>query len=173
MEKRLNPISRLLHWLMALMIISTIFLGVFLANSYERDYPILLKFHKQIGVILFILVFIRLLVRPFARKPVKETQMPRIHKMAARGLHILFYIVILIMPIIGISMLIYGGYPVKLFGIDNIKPDLKLFTILHNLHGLIGWGFFVLILAHIFMGLYHGLIKQDGTLRKMWFGKLN
>ena len=173
MEKRLNPISRLLHWLMALMIISTIFLGVFLANSYDKDYPILLALHKQIGVILFILVFIRLLVRPFARKPVKETQIPRIQKMAASGLHILFYIIIFIMPITGVSMLLCGGYPVKFIAIENIKPDLKLFTILRNLHGLIGWGFFVLILAHIFMGLYHGLIKQDGTLKKMWFGKLN
>ncbi len=59
------PLARLLHWLMALMIISMLFIGAGMAASVSERHEWLIHLHKPLGVAILLLVIVRLAVRFF------------------------------------------------------------------------------------------------------------
>ena len=63
------PLARLLHWLMALMIIAMLFIGAGLAASVSERHEWLIHLHKPLGIAILGLVIVRLMVRFSTRQP--------------------------------------------------------------------------------------------------------
>lgn len=57
------PLARVLHWLMALMIIAMLFIGAGLAASVSERHEWLIHLHKPLGIAILALVIVRLAVR--------------------------------------------------------------------------------------------------------------
>src|SRR5205823_3325132 len=62
-DSRFTPLQRLLHWLMAIGILSMLFIGVGMVSTVTQTHLTLVSIHKPLGVALLALVAIRVVVR--------------------------------------------------------------------------------------------------------------
>lgn len=166
--------ARLLHWLMAIMILSMLFIGVGMVSSVSQWHQWLLRIHKPLGLAILILAVVRLSVRLRHRPPALPADLPAPQKQAAYASHWLLYALMLIIPLVGWAMLSAGGYPVMLTESARLPPifpvDPIAFAVLRHLHTWLAMLLFATFLAHMAAALYHGLIRRDGVLSSMTIG---
>ena len=108
------PLARLLHWLMALMILSMLFIGAGMAASVSERHQWLIQLHKPLGVAILLLVIVRLAVRFSTRQPPLPADLPAWQAFAAKASHALLYALMLILPLLGWAMISAAGDPVML-----------------------------------------------------------
>lgn len=165
---------RCLHWTMALLVLAMLFIGVAMVSTTGPAYSALLQLHRPIGIAILILVVLRLIVRLATGAPPLPADLPAAQKLAAKGSHVLLYLAMIGMPLIGWAMLSAGGYPVvvlKSVVLPAILPhDIVLYHLLRTAHTIVAILFFALILGHLAAALVHGLIRRDGVLQSMTFG---
>lgn len=165
--------ARLLHWLLALMIVAMLFIGVGMVSSVSERHDWLLRIHKPLGLAILILAVVRLFVRLRHRPPPLPADLPALQKLAAYASHWLLYALMLTIPLVGWAMLSAGGYPVMLSESWRLPPifpaDPIAFAVLRHLHTWLAMLLFVTFLAHMAAALYHGLIRRDGVLSSMTF----
>jgi len=162
---------RLLHWTMAVLILAMLFIGISMVSTDGPAYPVLLALHRPIGIALLILVCLRLAIRLATHIPPLPADLPRWQAQAAKSSHVLLYIAMAGVPLIGWAMLSAGGYPVKIFGDFVLPPILPqnvyLFGWLRLAHTVAAFAFFALILGHLSAALIHALIRRDGVFEAM------
>ncbi|HUA79955.1 MAG TPA: cytochrome b/b6 domain-containing protein [Dyella sp.] len=163
--------ARVLHWLMAVMIVSMLFIGVGMVASVSERHDWLLRIHKPLGVAILILAVLRLIVRLRNPPPPLPADLPAIQKLAAYASHYLLYALMLVIPLVGWAMLSAGGYPVMLSHSLRLPPifptNATAFAILRHAHAWLAMLLFLTFLAHVGAALYHGLIRRDGVLSSM------
>lgn len=163
--------ARLLHWLMATLILAMLLIGAGMISTTTARYPELLAWHRPIGLAILILALIRLVVRLTHRPPPLPADLPAIQVAAAKGSHYLLYALMIAMPLIGWAMQSAGGYPITIwkgFELFPILPhDIVVYGWLRFAHGLLAYPFFLLILAHVGAALFHALVRRDGVFESM------
>lgn len=168
-----HPLLRLLHWLMAVMVLAMMFIGVGMVSTAGPLYPALLALHRPVGIAILALVLLRLPLRLATGAPPLPEDLAPAQKLVAKASHVLLYASMVGMPLIGWAMLSAGGYPVVVGGLvlPPILPhDLQIYAFLRWAHTVIALLFFALVLAHLSAALFHGLIRRDGVLRSMTSG---
>lgn len=169
------PLARLLHWLMALMIMTMLFVGAGMVASVSERHAWLLNLHKPLGIAILLLVVIRLIVRFSTRQPPLPADLPAVQVLAARMSHVLLYALMLLMPIVGWAMISAAGDPVMLgrsLQLPGIMPaNPELFAFLRKAHTYLAYLLFFTVLLHIAAALLHGWIRRDGVLESMLRGK--
>lgn len=169
-----HPVLRLVHWLMAAMVLAMLFIGVAMVSTTGPLYPALLQLHRPVGIAILALVLIRLPLRLVTGSPPLPSDLPPVLQIGAKGSHVLLYASMLAMPLIGWGMLSAGGYPVQMTKGVILPPilphDLGLYAWLRGAHTVVALLFFALILGHLAAALAHGLIRRDGVLRSMTIG---
>ncbi|TPG08397.1 cytochrome b [Rhodanobacter glycinis] len=167
--------ARVLHWLMALLIVAMLFIGVGMVASVSERHEWLLAIHKPLGIAILLLAIVRLAVRLRHPPPPLPADLPALQKLAALTSHWLLYALMLAMPLIGWAMLSAGGYPVMLGSSLRLPPIFPVspvaFAVLRHLHGWFAMLLFLTFLAHMAAALYHGLIRRDGVLSSMLRGR--
>lgn len=171
MKTTFSPLARLLHWVMAAMIVSMLFVGAGMVTTVSGRHAALVAMHKPLGVAVLVLACVRVVVRLSSRPPALPADLPGWQKFAAHGSHLVLYALMIAMPLVGWAMLSAGGYPVTLGGgvrLPSIVPaDAVWFAWLRHAHRWLAYLFFVTFLAHFAAALYHGMIRRDGVLRAM------
>jgi len=119
---RFNAGARLLHWLMAVLVVAMLFIGIGMVSTTSNAYRQLLELHKPLGIIILLLVAVRLLVRVWSRPPTLPKDMPAVLKFAARVSHVLLYGLMFALPLVGWAMLSAGGYPIVLSESVHLAP---------------------------------------------------
>lgn len=167
--------ARILHWLMAAMILAMLFIGVGMVASVSERHEWLLRIHKPLGIAILLLAVVRVAVRLRHPPPPLPADLPMLQKLAAHASHWLLYALMIAMPLVGWAMLSAGGYPVMLgasLRLPAILPaSATAFAILRHLHGWLALLLFLTFLAHLGAALYHGLIRRDGVLASMLGGR--
>ncbi|WP_054887328.1 cytochrome b [Pseudomonas sp. NBRC 111130] len=165
-----HPMARLVHWLMAILIISMLFIGVSMVGDLSPRHLLLVELHKATGLALLVLVIVRIGLRLTLPHPPLPTDLPALQRVAAGASHLLLYALMLAMPLLGWAMLSAGGYPRPL-QLPAIAPhDLQLYALLRQAHGWAGYLLFATVLVHLGAALMHALVRRDGVLRSMWPG---
>jgi cytochrome b561 len=163
--------ARVLHWLIALLILTMLFIGVGMVASVSERHEWLISIHKPLGIAILILAIVRLIVRLRNPPPSLPTDLPPIQKLAAHASHWLLYALMLVIPLVGWAMLSAGGYPVMLSQSLRLPPifpvNAAAFAILRHTHAWLAMLLFLTFLAHLGAALYHGLIRRDGVLWSM------
>ncbi|RUL66639.1 cytochrome b [Dyella dinghuensis] len=163
--------ARVLHWLIALLILTMLFIGVGMVASVSERHEWLISIHKPLGISILILAIIRLIVRLRNPPPPLPADLPPIQKLAAHASHWLLYFLMLVIPLVGWAMLSAGGYPVMLGHSLRLPPifpvNAAAFAILRHTHAWLAMLLFLTFLAHLGAALYHGLIRRDGVLWSM------
>lgn len=169
-----HPALRVVHWLMAAMVLTMLFIGVGMVSTAGPLYPVLLALHRPVGIAILVLVLIRMPLRRATGAPPLPDDLPPLQSAIAKGSHVLLYASMIAMPLIGWGMLSAGGYPVRVADglvLPAILPhDLRLYSVLRAVHTIVALLFFGLILAHLAAALMHGLVRRDGVLRSMTVG---
>ena len=168
---RFTLLQRVLHWLMAVCILSMFFIGVGMVSTVMPKYLPLVSIHKSLGIAILVLVLIRIVVRLRYGAPALPPDLPEPMKLAASLSHYALYGLMLAMPLIGWGMLSAGAYPVVVFGGLHLPAILRqsdwLHTWLWNAHFYLAFAFFALVLMHLAAALFHALIRGDGVFQTM------
>lgn len=163
--------ARLLHWVMATMIVAMLFIGVGMVASVSERHAALVAIHKPLGVAVLVLVCVRVVVRLSSRAPGLPGDLPAWQRAAAHGSHIALYALMIAMPLVGWAMLSAGGYPITLGGGVQlpaiVSADPVSFAWLRIAHRWLAYLFFATFLAHFAAALYHAVIRRDGVMRAM------
>jgi cytochrome b561 len=164
--------SRVLHWLMAVMVIAMLFIGVGMITSVTR-YGLLVSIHKPLGIAILLLVVIRIVNRFINTPPPLPASLPPIQALGAKASHLALYGLMIAMPLIGWGMLSAAGYPIVLYGplaLPAILPaDAALYAALRQAHTVLAYLLFVTVLVHLGAALFHGLVRRDGVFESMAF----
>ncbi|MHC8372717.1 cytochrome b [Pseudomonas sp. MDT1-85] len=169
------PLARLLHWLMALMILSMLFIGAGMAASVSERHEWLINLHKPLGVAILLLVIVRLAVRFSTRQLRLPADLPGWQALAAKASPILLYALMLILPLLGWAMISAAGDPVMLSSslqLPSILPtNAQVFAFLRKAHGYLAYLRFLTVLLHLAGALFHGWVRRDEVLNSMLRGK--
>ena len=167
-----HPFARLLHWLMAVLILAMLFIGVSMVADLSLRHPVLISLHKATGLALLVLVVLRIAARLTLPHPPLPNDLPKLQRWTAGASHLLLYGLMLAMPLLGWAMLSAGDYPRPL-GLPAIAPhNLQLYAVLRQAPGWAGYLLFATVLVHVGAALMHAWVRRDGVLRSMWPGPL-
>lgn len=167
-------LQRLLHWVMAICILTMLFVGVAMVRKIGPDYLSLISLHKSLGVAILVLALLRLAVRLRTGAPPLPYDLPAPMKLAAHLSHLAFYLLMIGMPLIGWAMISTAGYPIVLAGGLRLPPFLpasrEMHALLWDAHYYLAMAFFALVLVHIAAALFHLLVRRDEVFKQMTVG---
>ena len=170
---RYTKIAMLLHWLVALLIIATFFLGLSMV-AIPGFSPTKLKYfswHKWMGVTVLGLAVIRVLWRKANRPPPPLASIPVWQHKIADSMHYLLYFLIFAVPLSGYFYTYAAGVPVVYLGLWQmpavIAPDPELKATLKTVHYVLTMTMAAAVVAHALAALKHHFIDRDVTLKRM------
>jgi cytochrome b561 len=102
--------SRILHWTMAAMILTMLFIGVAMVASL-LDYHLLVSIHRPLGIAILVLVIVRYVNRRINPPPLFPASMSSEERFVAKTSEMLMYAMMFAMPLIGWAMLSAERYP--------------------------------------------------------------
>jgi cytochrome b561 len=164
-----------LHWLLALAIVGSFSVGV-----YMTELPIspqrlkLYNWHKWAGICILALSALRLLWR-LTHRPPAEVPMPVWQQRASHAVHGLLYLLFFAVPLAGWAYSSAAGFPVVVFGVlplpDFVSPDKALAEAIKPLHKILAFTLAALVLVHVGAALKHHFVDRDGLLDRMRPGR--
>jgi cytochrome b561/polyisoprenoid-binding protein YceI len=177
-----GSVTKLLHWLTALLILMIAPLGMIAHDlPYGTDAELaqkafLFSLHKTLGVAVFFVALVRILWALGQVKPGALTAPRSAQGMIASLVHWLLYISLVAVPLAGwVHHAATSGFaPIWWpFGQDLplVPKSESLAALTAILHGLFSQIMIVSIALHVAGAVKHHLIDKDATLRRMWFGK--
>ncbi len=168
---RFTTLQRALHWIMAVCILTMLFVGVHMVSTVNPKYLTLFTLHKTLGITILALALIRLAFRLRSGAPPLPRDLPAPMKLAAHLSHYALYALMIGLPLIGWAMLSAAGYPIVLWGglwLPPIAPQGEgLHTALWIAHVSLAYVFYSVILLHVAAALFHALVRRDGVFEAM------
>jgi cytochrome b561 len=171
-RSQFTTLSRILHWLTAILVFSTLLIGFAMVSSVS-DYATLLKIHKTLGVVILTVAIIRVVNRLTHRAPAPPPTVGRFERILVAASEIALYALLLAQPLVGWAMVSASGTPVVVFGsirLPAIAPvDLDLYSVLRETHSVLAFLLVAVVAAHVSAVLLHSITLRDGMLRRMTF----
>lgn len=166
--------ARVLHWLVAIVVLATLPAGVLMLNeSIARETRnTLFIFHKNVGVVILLLVLARLAYRAFRPPPPMPDHLPAWQAKVAGATHAGLYVLLLVMAVSGYVRVEAGNFPIEMLDALGIPPLVPVNETLETTAKAIHfWTRFLLvplILVHIGAALHHRFVLKDGVFARMW-----
>ncbi|QTC92646.1 cytochrome b [Brevundimonas goettingensis] len=170
-RNRYSTVSLTLHWLTAALILSQILL-INAAEAEGADRALWMMLHKSGGMAILMLTLIRIGWR-FANPALKPPAgMPRWEAWLAKGVHVLFYVLLLALPLTGWlagsaagrNFQFYGLFDFPLLPIGGGRPLAKT---LMGVHETLPKLLYVLLALHVLGALKHQFVNRDNVLHRM------
>jgi cytochrome b561 len=174
-NNRYTPIALAFHWLLALAIVSSFSVGVYMADlPFSPTRLKLYNWHKWAGVVILTLSALRLLWR-LTHRPPPDIAMPVWQHRAAHAAHWAMYALFFAVPLSGWAYSSAAGFPIVLFGVlplpDFVSANRELAEAIKPVHGNLAWGLAAVVLLHVAAALKHHFIDRDGLLHRMLPGR--
>ena len=170
-EQKYSPVIRSLHWLVflaALIAVVTIDIhDLFPKGSAMRD--ALFTIHQTAGLSVLPLMVLRLFARLGTEVPAAIPG-PKLLERAARAMHLVLYVVMLGMPILGALALAWDGKAIQPFGLDwpvPLAPDKALADLAKEVHESGATLVYIFVGLHAVAALWHAVVLKDRLLRRM------
>ena len=163
--------ARVLHWGIALLLGGMVALGWYMMSIEKQpNSGWYFDLHKSVGITILGLVLLRLLWRITHHPRNLPSWMPRWQSKLATLTQTLLYVVMLMMPITGLTGALLSKDGVSFFGIKlpHPAPNHDLSEQLFAVHGIIVWILIGLASIHIAGALKHLLVDHDGVFQRMW-----
>ena len=165
-----DPVARYLHWSMAALIVLAFVLGLTIDAFPAAWKQAAIETHKVIGLGLILLLAARLAWRLAHRPPPLEPASPLLTAAAHLG-HVALYVLMLVVPVIGLVYAIKRGQGLDL-GFFNIPPlaapaPRAETRPIREWHEWAAYALIALAGLHALAALLHHAVKKDGTLRRM------
>ncbi len=165
--------SRLFHWLTVLLVLVMIPVGWIMTQEIPRaTQNQLFIVHKGLGVVVLTVVLLRLAWRAFNPPPPLPDTVPVAQARIAGLVHWGLYALLLVMAISGYVRVMAGGFPIELLNAIGIPPLIGknewLADLASAIHATAILGLVALVLAHVGAAAYHGFVRRDGIVSRMW-----
>ena len=187
-----GSVTKTLHWLMFLMIVTVIPLGLIAVDmardirdpaivstgeDFSRTY-LLFSLHKTLGIAIFLVALTRILWAIRQPRPGLLNPDRRVEAFAARTVHWLLYGSLLLVPLTGwMTHAATSGFaPIRWpFGqsLPFVPKDAGLAITLAGIHQVLERVMMLAIGLHVAGALKHHFIDRDATLARMWPGRSN
>ena len=162
-------ISKLLHWLSAILLLVQIPLGFYLVNlDFGTERLNFENIHVVIGLSIFYLVILRLLNKIINPTPKLDPSIFKGQKFLAKLNHILLYVTILSITISGILKKLFNGESlIIIFKKITIQDNFELAELFYEIHIFSNYLIIILITIHIVAVIIHKFFFNDNLLKKI------
>jgi cytochrome b561 len=168
LASRYHPLLVTLHWLLAVLILLALavgFLGLAAMENADPAKITVLRWHMAGGMLILALMIVRFIVRLWTAKPPPANRL-------APVVHWGFYLLVVLMVATGFATGLAAGLPEIVFA-GSGAPLPQSFAAFptwaaHFWLATLLLGFIVL---HVGAALHHQLVRRDGLLRRMGFGR--
>jgi cytochrome b561 len=162
-------ISKLLHWLSAILLVGQIPLGFYLVDlDFGPERLNIENIHVTVGLSLFYLVILRLLYKIFNPTPKLEPSIFKGQKFLAKLNHILLYVTILSITISGIFKKLFNGETISIiFKKIKIQDNFELGELFYDIHVFSNYLMIALIIIHLMAVITHKLFFGDNLLKRI------
>ncbi len=167
--------ARVLHWLIAVLVLIMVPLGVVIANKWggPLQEP-LYNLHKSIGPLVLLLVVVRLLWRLTHPPLPLPADIPALQQAAAQTVHWTLYALLLVQPLLGWVATSAYPAPLPVFGLFELpriwSENRALSDQLFAFHRWIGIAIGVVAAGHIAAALHHHFVRKDRVLMRIITG---
>ena len=170
-------VAKIFHWLIVFLLIVQFKYAWTMPHIGRNTVPEeLINAHFSVGMLILIVVVLRLIWRFIHPVPARLDTTSVWEHRAARLVHWLLYILLIVSPILGWASASGRGFEVSLFGYVTF-PDMVL-TKGSPYAGKVGdlhiwlstWAFLTLVGLHTLMALWHHFVRRDATLKRMIWG---
>lgn len=197
-------VQKLLHWAIVVLVVGMLVGGnVMTALGWPDPETaattnFLYMMHKSTGLVILGLMALRVLARILYGAPLQDPTIPAIQRFVAGLTHLLLYVLLIAMPLVGWMATTAGNYLEPVYGVIAMPalhpadvcaaaaPALDLFGLgfcaefvqapgkeqseqLFAVHGALAFAIVAVAALHILGALYHLLVRQDGVFGRMWF----
>ncbi|MFI1914048.1 cytochrome b [Nocardia sp. NPDC020380] len=173
-DRPYDLLARILHWLMAVLIVTMLFLGAALVGTIG-DYARLLNLHRTVGLAILALAVVRIVNRLWRRAPAPGAGLPPAERAVAVGTEFALYALFVAQPVVGWALVSASGIPVRVAGgivLPAIAPEnAALYAQLRTLHAWLAYLLLALFTAHMCGVLWHVAARQDGLVRRMLWAR--
>jgi cytochrome b561 len=168
---RYDRVAKTLHWVIALLAFTLLTIGkVFEVDAEEA--PRLFGWHTALGLTVLVLMLVRLGWRLTHAMPRAPATTPRWQAVAARMTHLVFYALLIALPVSGWLVASAEGEALSYFGWFAV-PHLPVpggeasEDLLEEVHEILGNVLLALAALHVLAGLKHHFVDRDDVLRRM------
>lgn len=177
-RRQFGLITKVFHWVLVLGIAMQFYLIVH-ARLLPEDSP-LIGFligglHKPIGMLILAIAILAYIWHLINLRPDFPPLMENWEKWAAKSVHQLLYLCLIVMPLSGLLMSVAAGRAPNFFGLFQVPQFIEInkemsntFFMVHHYTTLL---LLALIAIHIMAALKHHFINRDTVLKRMWFSK--
>lgn len=171
MSPRYTSTAIWLHWLIALLILGTAALGLYMVDLKLSPWKLkLYSWHKWIGVTIWLLVLVRIVWRATHRPP-DPPAMPTWQRAAAAVSHMLLYVLMVVIPLTGWLFSSASGFPVVYLGViqlpDLVAKDKEFAELFQSWHACLNFTLLAVVAMHALAALKHHLFDRDTVLHRM------
>jgi len=162
-------ISKLLHWINAILLFIQIPLGFYLVDlDFGPERLSIEDIHVTVGLSIFYIVILRLLYKIFNPTPELEPSVFKGQKFLAKLNHIMLYVTILSITISGIFKKLFNGETlVIIFKKIKIQDNFELGELFYDIHVYSNYLLIALIAIHLMAVVIHKLFFNDNLLKKI------
>ena len=182
-SKSYNKVAVWLHWGIGGLIVCLLAIG-FLMGNIPKDNSTLrftvYNWHKTIGMLILLLSVLRLVWKLTHKAPAPMPGLKSWEKMAAKGLHTLFYVFMIGMPLVGWAIISTSRFPSFFFGSQKLRmPELPFWHglaeearkqthhLFEEIHEYMAFAAVALILLHVLAALKHHKAGKDILVRML------
>jgi cytochrome b561 len=169
--ERYTGLAIALHWLMAVMLVGSFSVGLYMADlPFSMARLKLFNWHKWAGVTILALALLRLLWR-LTHRPPPALPAPAWQQSAAHLTHLALYALFFAVPLVGWAYSSAAGFPIVWFGVlplpDFVPKDQALAELIKPWHEILAWALAGLVALHVAAALKHHFIDRNGLLDRM------
>lgn len=175
MTPRLAFVRRLLHWMVAVLVIAMIPAGLIFTEGANKGWiealfgegqsAVLYDLHKSTGVLVMALMAVRIGAKLVWPAPAYSPPLPILERVASTAAHGALYVLLIATPVLG--WLGTGAFPapVPVFGLffmpAPLGPDQALSETLLHWHSLSAFALGAVAVVHVAAALYHRNVRND------------
>ncbi len=172
-QKNFGLVSKLLHWLIAILMIGLIALGWWMIQLgyYSTWYHTAPALHKALGVSVFMLGLLLIIWRWISPRPQSAANHSGFERQASKLVHQVLIASVLLIPVSGYVFTTSNGEAVPIFGLFEIPSLFPVSETMRNIaiqmHIYASYGLLAIVLLHASGAIKHHLMDRDRTLRRM------
>ncbi len=164
-------ISRLNHWLGALIVIGMLVVGLYLNDMPRGDEKIYwLKLHIGVGGLFFVFLWFRVLWRVFSKSPQSFEQKQSL-KLITKIVHWMLLLSVLIMALSGPFLIWTRGTPINVFDWFSIPSPIgkmpEFHELMESVHAIAAKVLLFTVVVHFLAAIKHQFIDKDQLLSRM------
>ena len=184
MNAELNPIRKLLHWIVAVMVILMIPAGLIFTNFDNKPtieslfgegaFDAFFNMHKGLGLTFLALTGVRLLAMLLWPAPDHRPPLGFATRVLAKANHGALYALLLLVPVLGWMGVSAFPAPLPVFGLFDApriaRENREMSKFVLWLHGVGAFTLAALVILHAAAGIWHRSVRGDTVFNRVSFG---